>query len=169
MNRACCPCLPDPPARDSQAGVTLTEVLVAIFLMGVGLLALLALFRLGALQMAQAIKDDRTGAVAEEAVAFGEAGRALLVDTAPFVEDSLARGSIDPAKAAELRRQHELLKDQAHDLEVRLEALRFVFPPRQIGPPVALLAQVHAIRAPLKAIIQLLFLVERQAIVESPL
>lgn len=118
MNRACCPCWPDPRARDSQAGVTLTEVLVAIFLMGVGL---------------------------------------------------LARGSIDPAKAAELRRQHELLKDQAHDLEVRLEALRFVFPPQQIGPPVALLAQVHAIRAPLKAIIQLLFLVERQAIVESPL
>jgi prepilin-type N-terminal cleavage/methylation domain-containing protein len=168
LNRACCPCLPDPPARDSQAGVTLTEVLVAIFLMGVGLLALLAVFRLGALQLAQAIKDDRTGAVAEEAVAFGEAGRALLVDTAHFVEGSLARGSIDPAKAAELRRQHELLKDQAHDLEVRL-ALRFVFPPQQIGPPVALLAQVHAIRAPLKAIIQLLFLVERQAIVESPL
>ena len=68
MNRACCPCLPDPPARDSQAGVTRTEVLVAIFLMGVGLLALLALFRLGALQMAQAIKDDRTFLVERQAI-----------------------------------------------------------------------------------------------------
>jgi hypothetical protein len=39
----------------------LTEVLVAIFVMAIGLLALLTLFPIGALSMAQAIRDDRTG------------------------------------------------------------------------------------------------------------
>lgn len=42
-----------------RAGATLIEVLVAIFVMALGLLALLTLFPLGALSMAQAIKDDR--------------------------------------------------------------------------------------------------------------
>src|SRR5260370_9952636 len=44
-----------------RSGAPLTEVLVAIFVMAIGLLALLTLFPLGALSMAQAIKDDRTG------------------------------------------------------------------------------------------------------------
>lgn len=43
-----------------RSGVTLVEVLVAIFVMALGLMALLTLFPLGALRMAQAIKDDRT-------------------------------------------------------------------------------------------------------------
>ncbi len=46
-------------SREARRGVTLTEVLVAIFIMGIGLLSLLVLFPLGALQMAQAIRDDR--------------------------------------------------------------------------------------------------------------
>lgn len=46
-------------AAEVRHGVTLTEVLVAIFIMGIGLLSLLTLFPLGALQMAQAIHDDR--------------------------------------------------------------------------------------------------------------
>src|SRR5947207_2182363 len=50
-----------------RSGVTLVEVLVAIFVMGVGMIALLTLFPLGALQMAQAIKDDRTGHAAGNA------------------------------------------------------------------------------------------------------
>jgi hypothetical protein len=41
--------------------VTLLEVLVSIFIMGIGLLALLTLFPLGATTMAQAMKDARTG------------------------------------------------------------------------------------------------------------
>lgn len=45
-------------------GVTLVEVLTAIFVMALGLMALLTLFPLGALTMAQAIKDDRTGTAA---------------------------------------------------------------------------------------------------------
>src|SRR5262245_12543666 len=49
---------------------TLVEVLVAIFIMGVGLLAILALFPLGALQMAQALKDDRAAQAAGNATAL---------------------------------------------------------------------------------------------------
>ena len=40
-------------------GATLIEVLVAIFIMGIGLMALLTLFPLGALRMAKAIRDER--------------------------------------------------------------------------------------------------------------
>src|SRR6267378_1692422 len=47
------------PTAIQRTGVTLTEVLVAIFVMGIGLLSLLVLFPLGALQMARAIRDQR--------------------------------------------------------------------------------------------------------------
>ena len=40
-------------------GVTLIEVLVAIFVMGIGLLALLTLFPLGVFSMQRAIQDER--------------------------------------------------------------------------------------------------------------
>jgi prepilin-type N-terminal cleavage/methylation domain-containing protein len=56
-----------------RSGVTLTEVLVAIFIMGIGLLALLVLFPLGALTMAQAVKDDRTAHAAASGIAMAKA------------------------------------------------------------------------------------------------
>ena len=43
-----------------RSAVTLIEALMAIFVMAIGLLALLTLFPLGAMSMAQAIKDQRT-------------------------------------------------------------------------------------------------------------
>lgn len=52
-----------------RAGVTLIEVLIAIFVVALGLLALLTLFPLGALSMAQAIKDDRVALTAANATA----------------------------------------------------------------------------------------------------
>jgi hypothetical protein len=55
-----------------RSAATLVEVLVAIFVTAIGLLALLALFPLGALTMAQAIKDDRTAHAAGNAAAVGE-------------------------------------------------------------------------------------------------
>src|SRR5579875_4093841 len=42
-----------------RPAVTLMEVLVAMFIMASGMLALLALFPVGAVSMAQALKDDR--------------------------------------------------------------------------------------------------------------
>jgi len=53
-----------------RPGITLVEVLVAILIMGVGLLALLTLFPLGALEMAQAIKADRAGHAKHNAIAL---------------------------------------------------------------------------------------------------
>jgi hypothetical protein len=41
-----------------RRGTTLVEVLVAIFVMGIGMIALLTLFPLGAIRMAQAIQDN---------------------------------------------------------------------------------------------------------------
>ena len=52
-----------------RPGVSLLEVLTAIFIMGVGMLALLTLFPLGALSMARAIKDDRAAVIAANAAA----------------------------------------------------------------------------------------------------
>jgi len=57
----------------TRTGATLTEVLVAIFVMAIGLLALLTLFPLGALSMAQAIKDNRTAHSGKNAFAIYEA------------------------------------------------------------------------------------------------
>jgi hypothetical protein len=53
-----------------RSGATLIEVLVSIFVMGIGLLALLVLFPLGALNMAQAIRFDRASHVAQNGAAL---------------------------------------------------------------------------------------------------
>jgi type II secretory pathway pseudopilin PulG len=52
-----------------RPGTTLVEVLVAIFVMAIGLLALLVLFPIGALSMAKAIQDQRTSEAAISATA----------------------------------------------------------------------------------------------------
>jgi len=48
------------PKFRRRRAITLIEVLAAIFVMGVGMLAILTLFPLGALQMSKAIRDDRS-------------------------------------------------------------------------------------------------------------
>lgn len=50
-----------------RRGITLMEVLVAITICGIGLLALLTLFPLGAMEMAQAVKFDRCGHIKHNA------------------------------------------------------------------------------------------------------
>lgn len=50
-----------------RPAVTLMEVLVTMFIMAIGMLALLALFPLGAVSMAQALKDDRCASAASMA------------------------------------------------------------------------------------------------------
>src|SRR5437762_7490701 len=47
-----------------RPGVTLIEVLVAIFVMGIGLICLLTLFPLAAMSMAAAFKDERSAQAA---------------------------------------------------------------------------------------------------------
>src|SRR5687767_9974685 len=54
-----------------RPAVTLVEVLIAIFLMGIGLMAILSLFPLGAAQMAQALKDQRCAEAATNGSALG--------------------------------------------------------------------------------------------------
>lgn len=53
-----------------RTGITLTEVMVTMFVMAIGLLALLTLFPLAALNMAQAIQDDRVAHAAANAEAL---------------------------------------------------------------------------------------------------
>jgi prepilin-type N-terminal cleavage/methylation domain-containing protein len=53
-----------------RPAMTLMEVLIAIFVMGIGLLGVMALFPLGAASMARAIKDDRAGHAAANARAI---------------------------------------------------------------------------------------------------
>jgi prepilin-type N-terminal cleavage/methylation domain-containing protein len=59
------------PAR--RRGVTLLEVLITIFILAIGLLALLVLFPLGALEMGRALKDDRCASSAALADAIAQA------------------------------------------------------------------------------------------------
>src|SRR5262245_7442791 len=87
----------DESARvSSEAGITLIEVLVGILITGVGLLALLTLFPLGAQEMAQAIKDDRTAAIAAHAQAVSDAGEKVIARTLDYAQGALAKGSADP-------------------------------------------------------------------------
>jgi Tfp pilus assembly protein PilV len=58
-----------------RPGITLVEVLVAIFIMGIGMIALLTLFPLGALNIARALKDDRAAQAAANADAYAAALR----------------------------------------------------------------------------------------------
>ncbi len=53
-----------------RRGMTLIEVLVAIFVMAIGLIAILALFPIGVLRMAQALQDARTGSIRDNADAI---------------------------------------------------------------------------------------------------
>lgn len=50
-----------------RRGVSLTEVLVAMFMMAVGMIAIFTLFPLGAMQVGQALRDDRTTQTAQQA------------------------------------------------------------------------------------------------------
>jgi hypothetical protein len=144
-----------------DSGITLVEVLVAIFAQGVGLLALLTLFPLGALEMAQAVKDDRTAAVAANAEALSEVGEDLLSRTTQFVIDSLSNGAVDPQVVAQLQQEYEDLAGQAADLEAQLQELQSLFPRAQIQRHLArLLAQIRSIKLRLDTLVRLLALVE---------
>lgn len=144
-----------------RAGVTLVEVLVAIFIVGIGLLALLQLFPLGALEMAKAVKDDRTAAVAANAIALSQVGEDLLARTAEFVTVSLSNGSADPKIAAALREEYEDLAEQSAEMEAQLQELQSLYPRPKIQRHLAqLLAQIRMIKVRIDIIIKLLSLLQ---------
>lgn len=53
-----------------RPGMSLTEVLVALFIMALGTIAILTMFPLGMMQMGQALKDDRTAQSGSAADAY---------------------------------------------------------------------------------------------------
>lgn len=133
--------------RRARAGITLVEVLVAIFITGVGLLALLTLFPLGAMEMARATQDDRAAAIARDAATLSEDGLELLSRTRRYVLVSLSRRSADPQTAATLQKEYEELGAGAADLEGRLGQLQpNVTDPRIQRLLQRLLAQSRSIR-----------------------
>jgi hypothetical protein len=75
-------------ANHRRPGISLIEVLVAIFVMAIGLMALLTLFPLGALNMAQAIKDDRTGTAAANAAGLARTLWKAAVEANPNDPDN---------------------------------------------------------------------------------
>jgi prepilin-type N-terminal cleavage/methylation domain-containing protein len=130
-----------------RAGVTLSEVLVAIFIMGIGLLALLTLFPLGALNMARAIQDDRSENVAKSAVALSHAGADTLSRTRDFLRDALANGSANPQSADMLRLEYVALAAEAANVEAQLRDLRaHVADPKIQRQADRLLAQIQTIK-----------------------
>jgi hypothetical protein len=50
--------------RQTRRGISLTEALIALGIMAIGLIAILSLYPVGAVQMASAFKDDRAGHMA---------------------------------------------------------------------------------------------------------
>jgi hypothetical protein len=130
--------------------------------MGVGLLALLTLFPLGALSMAQAVKDDRAGAIAEQAMVFSKAGEDLVLRTQDFVQESLLKGAVDLDVAARLDEEYEQLALDATFIERQLEDLQSSLPPQYVQPHTApLLAQIEVIQRRIRVVRRLFALVDR--------
>ncbi|HXD86014.1 MAG TPA: hypothetical protein VN641_05955 [Urbifossiella sp.] len=58
------------PIHGARRGMSMAEVLVALFIMALGVIAILTLFPVGMLQIGQALKDDRTAQCAAQADSF---------------------------------------------------------------------------------------------------
>src|SRR5207248_8529795 len=93
--------------RPRRSGTSLVEVLIAIFIMALGLMALLTLFPLGLLQMAASIKDDQCARAAANAETTARYGwKQIWDDKAPTdpmtafplvgVLDTFGRVYVDP-------------------------------------------------------------------------
>ncbi len=95
-----------------RSGMSLTEVLVALFIMALGTIAILTLFPLGALNMAQALKDDRTSQAAIQADNFMrmywkqnlceplQAAIGTGLSNGSTLDVNLATGFVDPSGTA---------------------------------------------------------------------
>lgn len=83
--------------RPGRRGVTLLEVLVAIFIAGVGLLSLLTLFPIGMTNMARAVNDDRSGHLKPLAVEIEKIRDDVVASSQAALADLLQR---DTSRAA---------------------------------------------------------------------
>jgi hypothetical protein len=70
-----------------RSGVNLIEVLVSIFIMAIGLIALLTLFPVGAISMRQSLQDSRAAQVAANAAAMANAKRLRTDDEVVWEPD----------------------------------------------------------------------------------
>jgi type II secretory pathway pseudopilin PulG len=90
-----------------RSGTTLVEVLVAIFIMGIGMIALLTLFPIGVLRMAQAINDERAAQAAyiahENAIIYNIRNDVLTAGNAGVVTDGVTADFFAAAPAAGLK------------------------------------------------------------------
>jgi Tfp pilus assembly protein PilV len=146
-----------PTPTDAERGVTLLEVLVAIFVNGVGLLALLTLFPLGALEMAAAIKDDRAGVIAAEAARFSQAGEKVVLDTVDFAHESWLTGAVDPQRARALADELDQLTAQALAIELQIDDLESALPSPQVQRYTAPLeTEIRAIARRIRRIVRLI-------------
>ena len=82
--------------RSRRDGITLVEVLVTIFIMGIGLLAILTLFPLAALNMVRAVRDDRSGQCAQSMDGFFRAYWKEIVETQGASDPALFNAFDDP-------------------------------------------------------------------------
>jgi len=148
------------PSR--RRGVTLLEVLAAIVIVGVGMMALLVLFPLGALSMARAVQDDRAANIARDSVTLSLDGMDALAQTRVYLTVSLAVGKADPTTAGKLRDVYEGLAVRAAEIEYRL---------RQLAPDITdpivqqqierLLKQIGAIKSGFDKLAYLMGLIEQ--------
>ena len=147
--------------RHPRRAVTLLEVLVVIFIMGIGLLALLTLFPLGALSLAQSVNDDRAGAIAIRAQALHGAGADLLERTNEFIADSLISGP-DCQRTAALTGEYQELAREAKGIEADLlklqQALKLT--PKAQRQIDQLLVQIRAIQRTLRSLAAILSLLD---------
>lgn len=144
-----------------RRGVTLIEVLASLMVLAVGMLAVLVLFPLGAIEVARAIKDDRAAQMASDAVDLSQAGMDLLSQTGDFIAASLL-GDVDTKTAAKLRADYEDLADQAANLETQLQDIR----PSITNPKVKrkvdeLLKQIRSIQRNINTFVKLFRKLER--------
>ena len=80
----------------SRSGLSITEVLVALFVVAIGMTALLALFPVGAIQMGRAVKDDRAGHLAANAAGKMRALWKYLATSTDLQQMSYAEASSTP-------------------------------------------------------------------------
>jgi type II secretory pathway pseudopilin PulG len=80
------------PAR-SRSGITLTEILISILIMGIGLISIATLFPIGMVRLRQAQQESRSGLLAESA--GNDLGAKNLLYKPSFSE-SLLYGGFDP-------------------------------------------------------------------------